>query len=60
MIRYQFKLVHSIDIAETNLDTKPEHSEDNTADNAEIAEPKSERGPIQHGEWNMQAGTNCS
>ena len=40
------------------LDTKPEHGEDNARHDAEITEPETKRGPVEHREGNVKPGTN--
>lgn len=42
------------------LNTEPEHREHDPTDDAEIAEPEAERGAIKHGEWDMEARSNCT
>ena len=41
------------------LDPKPEHREHHAADDAEVAEPKPEGRPVEHGEADVQARADC-
>ena len=40
------------------LDTVPEQGKDNSGYNAEIAEPETERRPVENGEGNVKSCTN--
>lgn len=43
-----------------SLYAKPEHGQDDTADDAEVAEPEPERRPVEHREGDMKTCTSCS
>jgi hypothetical protein len=42
------------------LDAKPEHGEDNSRYDAEVAEPETERRPVKNREGDMKSSTNSS
>ena len=42
------------------LNAKPEHGQDHPTDDAEVAEPESERRPVQDRECNVQSGADCA
>ena len=53
---------HLINALRTNgsLNAEPEHGQNNSADDAEIAQPESERGAIENGERDVKPGTNSA
>jgi len=46
-------------VLDTHLYTKPEESEDQSTDDAEVAEPEAKGGAVENGEADMEACTCC-